>query len=145
VRDADGSGYLFLGESGARKTTIARLWEKDRQVLVLSDDRIIVRSSEGKYWMYGTPWHGEAELASSARTELTRVFFLGRGKNEIIPVSQIQAVSRLFACSFVPFYYAAGLDFTLELFHRLTRTVPCSELRFVPDVQCVGFVRESVS
>jgi hypothetical protein len=144
VQDSDGRGYLFLGHSGDGKTTSARLWEKDRSVQILSDDRIILRFLEGKLWMYGTPWHGEAELAASARTELTRIFFLGRGvRNYIVPMRQADTVGGLFARSFVPFYYPEGLDFTLEILQRIAQAVPCAELRFVPDEHVVDFVRRA--
>ena len=47
----DGTGNLFVGHSGAGKSTTTRLWTARENVEVLSDDRIIVRrdteSSEG--------------------------------------------------------------------------------------------------
>src|SRR5690242_18637948 len=62
VVDSDGRGYLFLGQSGAGKTTMARLWQAENQLAtLLSDDRIILRAKAGEIWMYGTPWHGEEE------------------------------------------------------------------------------------
>ena len=41
LADEDGSGYLFLGHSGAGKSTTARLWKEQPGVRLLSDDRII--------------------------------------------------------------------------------------------------------
>ena len=43
---ADGSGNLFVGHSGAGKSTTTRLWMEREDVEVLSDDRIIVRWDE---------------------------------------------------------------------------------------------------
>jgi len=40
---ADGTGNLFVGHSGAGKSTTTRLWTAREDVEVLSDDRIIVR------------------------------------------------------------------------------------------------------
>jgi hypothetical protein len=40
---ADGTGNLFVGHSGAGKSTTTRLWTAREDVVVLSDDRIIVR------------------------------------------------------------------------------------------------------
>ncbi len=142
MRDRDGRGYLFTGHSGAGKSTTAGLWEKEG-VLVLSDDRIILRYLDGKVWMYGTPWHGEAQLAAAERTELSRIFVLGRGKrNELVPLAPAEAVSQLFSRSFVPFYEPAALGYTLELLQRIAEAVPCAELRFVPDDNVVEFVRK---
>src|SRR3989449_11671129 len=68
----NGQGYLFVGQSGAGKTTMARLWQKAQAggIRILSDDRIILRKSNGTVWMYGTPWHGEAAMACAARAPL---------------------------------------------------------------------------
>jgi hypothetical protein len=43
---ADGMGNLFVGHSGAGKSTTTRLWTEREDVEVLSDDRIIVRRDE---------------------------------------------------------------------------------------------------
>jgi hypothetical protein len=108
----------------------------------LSDDRIILRRLEGRIWMYGTPWHGEAGFASSARTPLTQIFFLARGaNNEVVRVRPSEAVARLMACSFVPFYNASALNHVLVFFERVTEAIPCSELHFAPDRRVLEFVR----
>src|SRR5271165_1500030 len=49
----DGVGNLFVGHSGAGKSTTTRLWTERKDVEVLSDDRIIVRRDEGS--ALGTP------------------------------------------------------------------------------------------
>jgi hypothetical protein len=142
VRDQDGCGYLFLGHSGAGKTTMAKLWEQAGG-LILSDDRIILRHLEGKIWMYGTPWHGEAQLAAAIRTELTRMFVLGRGAtNEWLPMALPEVVANLFTRSFVPFYDAAALAYTLEVLQHVAAAAPCAHLRFMPDASVVDFVRQ---
>jgi hypothetical protein len=150
VLDTDGQGYLFLGQSGAGKTTMARLWTGSgadgpgpaEVPQVLSDDRIILRFLDGRLWMYGTPWHGEAELASAQRTVVSRIFFLGRGeKNEVLPLAGADAVSRLVSCSFVPFHSRSGLNFTLAFLQQVTKAVPCVEFRVFPDQRAVDFVR----
>src|SRR5215469_10591310 len=126
VEDADGRGYLFVGQSGTGKTTMARLWQKAPGIRVLSDDRIILRCLEARIWMYGTPWHGEAKLACSTRTPLTHIFFLGRGEhNEVVSVRPSESVARLMACSFVPFYSPSALDYVLAFFERVTEAIPC--------------------
>jgi len=61
--DRGTGGHLFLGHSGAGKSTTARLWRSLRAAYVLSDDRIILREQSSELWMHGTPWHGEAGFA----------------------------------------------------------------------------------
>jgi hypothetical protein len=45
---ADGVANLFVGHSGAGKSTTTRLWTAGQDVEILSDDRIIVRADEPK-------------------------------------------------------------------------------------------------
>src|SRR5574337_1204863 len=141
VVDAEGRGHLFLGQSGAGKSTMARLWQKTGKAQILSDDRIILREVDERLWMYGTPWHGEAELACQARAPLTEIVFLRRGRrNELVPLGGAEAAAHLFACSFPPFYSREGLDFTLGFLEQVVNSVQCYDLTFVPDESVVDFV-----
>ncbi len=144
LRDADGRGLLFLGQSRAGKTTTARLWEAAGAAEILSDDRIILRANDGRIWMYGTPWHGEARLASPAGVAVDRAFFLRQAAgNRVVPLSPAHAVARFLACSFVPFYDAGAVDFTVHFLQELTERVSCEELAFAPDRRVVDLARDS--
>jgi hypothetical protein len=141
VKDSSGRGLLFVGQSGAGKTTLARLWETMPDTKVLSDDRIIVRRVGGRLTMYGTPWHGEAALVEPASAPLTGIFFLEHdAANALLPLRGAAAATRLFACGFPPFHDRDGLNFTLAFFAELAGEVPCHELRFAPDRKAVDFV-----
>jgi hypothetical protein len=143
IRDADGRGHLFLGHSGAGKSTMARLWEA-AGALILSDDRIILRRDGDAVWMYGTPWHGEARLAAAERTRVDRIFIIGHGNaNALRDLVPAPAVGELFARSFVPFYDAGPIAFTLDFLHFVAGAVPCAALSFVPDPSIVAFARNS--
>ena len=142
LADRDGSGYLFLGHSGAGKSTTANLWKAEDGVKLLSDDRIIIRKQHGKYWIYGTPWHGDAGVASNGRAELTAVFLLEQAPaNEVRPLAPAQCAAELFARSFVPHYLGPGIQFTLSFFDELARSIPCSTFRFVPTESAVEAIR----
>jgi hypothetical protein len=139
-----GDGHLFVGQSGAGKTTTARLWLDDGSAIVLSDDRIVVRDDPDGLWMYGTPWHGDAPLASPRRARVKHVFVLRQGDaNALRPLSRTDAVARLFAACFPPFHDRAALDFTLGFLDRLAARVPVRELSFLPAPSLVEFVRRS--
>lgn len=141
IIDRDGSACLFAGQSGAGKSTIARLWHK-AGATVLSDDRLVLRLRDDRVWMYGTPWHGEEAFASPASAPLSRLFFLHQAsQNGMRPTRGADTLARLFGCCFPPFYDRAGMDFTLEALAGVIDRVPCSELSFVPDATIVDFVR----
>jgi hypothetical protein len=138
----EGRGWLFVGQSGAGKTTMSRLWRDEAGVRVLSDERIIVRREGGTLWMYGTPWHGEGYVAEPGRAPVERVFLLRHGsENALAAVPRAQAAARLFSCAFVPFHDAAGLEFSLGLLEDVVARCRCEELAFVPDRRVLDFLR----
>lgn len=140
VIDAQGRGRLFVGVSGAGKTTTARLWEGAASGIV-SDDRVIVRERDGAMWMFGTPWHGEAELSMPEGVPLAGVYLLVQSDANVLrPLDPAEAVARLFRCAFPLFYDATALDFTLAFLTRLVASVPVRELRFVRDRSVVDLV-----
>lgn len=144
VIDANGEGYLFAGHSGAGKTTIASLWCQQPGVTVLSDDRIIMRRIGDDVWMYGTPWHGDEELAASARARVTRGFFLNHGtSNAVEAMTPSRATAGLMVRCFPPFSSERGLDFTLSLLHEVATLVPFVELHLVPTAAAIPFIRKT--
>jgi signal peptidase I len=145
VRDREGRGLLFVGQSGAGKSTLASLWQRIGGATILSDDRVIVRGANGRFVIFGTPWHGEAALAEPASAELAGIFFLEhRATNTVVPIAGSEAAAALFACGFPPFFDRDGLEFTLGLFEAMATAVPCQRFGFVPDVSAVGLVQEWV-
>jgi len=139
--DAEAGGQLFLGHSGAGKSTTTLLWKSLRNAEILSDDRIILRLRDGQLWMYGTPWHGEAAFASAGKVKISRIFILQHGKrNEMVEISRSRAVGELFARCFPPFHSAAAIGCTLGFLNRALDAVPCYEFRFIPDSSAVEAV-----
>jgi hypothetical protein len=152
----DGESFLFVGHSGAGKSTTARLWKRHSPVEVLSDDRIIVRrafadaaKSVGQecptytFFMHGTPWHGEAAFASPGRTPIRRIFLLQHGSgNRIERLSPSAAVGELLARSFTPFYQSRFVDPVLALLEEMVESVPCYRFQFVPDRSAVERILE---
>ena len=142
----NGRGILFVGESGAGKSTLARMWDQENGVDVLSDDRTIVRKKGHHFWMYGTPWHGDAKFASPRGVRLERIFFLRHGqKNSIKEIKGINPVSQLLTCSFPPFWDPRGMAFTLEIYTDLTAQVPCQQLAFKPERSTLDLVERSAT
>ena len=140
-----GRGLLFVGSSGAGKSTMADLWKNGEGVTILSDDRVIVREKEGRFWAYGTPWHGDARLCSAESVPLEAIFLIRHGgENSIMRLGEARkAVSSLLVRSFPTFWNAEGMAFTLEFLHRMSQAVPCYDLGFMPDKSVVQLVRST--
>jgi hypothetical protein len=143
IVDETGAGYLFVGHSGAGKTTTALLWNGLPGVTILSDDRIVLRRSEGRVLMHGTPWHGESRLSAPGSTELKAIFLLEQGPtNEFFPVRPAEAAADLVARSFLTYHDAAGMASVISLFDQIVADVPCLRFSFIPGPAAVDAVRE---
>jgi len=141
VSDND-RGFLFAGTSGAGKSTMADLWKGRTGAAILSDDRIIVREMDGRFWAYGTPWHGDVSICSAERVPLDHIFVLRHGEETSVrPLEAPSALTSLFARSFATYWYPEGLDFSLDFLGRVSSVVPCHELEFLPDPTTIDFVR----
>lgn len=139
---ADGIGNLFVGHSGAGKSTTTRLWITHEDAEILSDDRIIVRREArddcSRMRMYGTPWHGEAMYASPGSAPLARIFVLEHGYGNVLTrLSPSQAVAELFARSFVPFHRHEYVDSALQFLQEVVDGIPVYRYAFEPDQRAV--------
>jgi hypothetical protein len=134
-------GLLFVGESGAGKTTMARIWSQASDAEVLSDDRTLVRKKNGHFVIHGTPWHGEGKFGSPGSVKLDQIIFINHaGENSILKSNNAHSVTQLLQCSFPPFWDAAGMEYSMDVFSELAEAVPCRMLSFKPDNSIVEFV-----
>jgi hypothetical protein len=134
----NGASNLFIGHSGAGKSTTSRLWAARDGVEILSDDRIILREHASQIFMYGTPWHGEAAFALPQSAPLERIFVLEHGRGNVLTrLTRSQVVGELFARSFVPFHRHEYVDSALSFLERVADTVPCYRYSFEPDERAV--------
>jgi hypothetical protein len=144
----DAASNLFVGHSGAGKSTTARLWTSLHKVDILSDDRIIVRESPARelqpgddprqIFMYGTPWHGEGCFALPQRAPLKRIFVLEHGHGNVLTrLTRSQMVAELFARAFVPFHRHEYVENALSFLERVADSVPCYRYSFEPDERAV--------
>ncbi|HUA16583.1 MAG TPA: hypothetical protein VMG31_14910 [Verrucomicrobiae bacterium] len=155
---ADGTGNLFVGHSGAGKSTTTRLWTHCEDVEILSDDRIIVRLEldpdektsfpcrrkvqPSRFMrMYGTPWHGEAMYASPGSAPIARIFVLEHGFGNVLTrLSPSAAVAELFARSFVPFHRHEYVESALAFLQQVSEAVPVYRYEFEPDQRAVDTI-----
>jgi hypothetical protein len=140
--DGAGRAYLFVGQSGAGKSTMARLWTNQADVSLLSDERVVLRTDRDPIAVYGTPWQGDAQLASPNSGTLAAVFFLNRGATHaVVQTRGSQAAARLFSCAFLPFHNAEAVDRTMAAVAQVTREAPCYDLWFAPDPTVIGVLK----
>lgn len=139
-----GRGYLFSGMSGAGKSTLTGLWQAEPEVEVLSDDRVILRIEDGQVNIYGTPWHGSAQVASPARAALAHIFIIKHAaRNQLTPLSARQAFTSLLVRSFPPYWNAGSMAQATQTLSQVSLSTESHELGFVPDPTVVTWIKDS--
>ena len=120
---ADGTAYLFTARSGTGKSTHARLWREalgDR-VVMINDDKPLLRIAETGAAVYGTPWDGKHHLSGNLSAPLKAVCILERSPvNRIARISPREAYAFLLQQCYRP-ADAGAMGKTLALLDRLTR------------------------
>jgi hypothetical protein len=141
---SDRQGLVFCGTSGAGKSTVAGLW-KERQADILSDERVAVRARDEEVRVYGTPWQSSARLFCANEAPLKVIYFLKQAQeNHIVPVTALEAATRLFVCCYAPTCIRQGLEGTLAFIDEMVKRIPCFELRFTPDQRAIDEVLKHV-
>jgi hypothetical protein len=141
----EGQGYLFLGYSGAGKTTVSRLLAAAGHRM-LSDDRMAVRRQSGQLRIYGTPWPGDAAIAVNDHVALGAVFFLEQAsRTEVIEIDGPEALERLLPVASIPWYDRSALLDVLQFCDELIEAIPTYLLRFTPDAAAASAIRATVA
>lgn len=127
----DGQGCVFTAPSGTGKSTHSALWRRvygDR-VIMINDDKPVIRLIDGHFEVFGTPWDGKHHLSSRTSVPLRAVCLLERAPgNSIEPVSFHNALPCLFRQIYRP-SSASALDSTLRLLELLGQSVDFYTLR----------------
>jgi hypothetical protein len=140
--DDNGTGYLFLGQSGAGKSTMANLWNEEKGITVLSDDRVLVSMTEQGLTAYGTPWHGTEKYAVNAGVPVKKIFFISHADNSSVSeVSGITAVSELVRNAFLPFWDRDKMEYSTEFLMQVSQSARLFSLGVFPDRKIMDLVR----
>jgi len=127
----EGKGYVFAGQSGVGKSTLAALLTKETGVTILGEDQIILRLIDDKFWIFGTPWHVNRILCSPMGVPLEKVFFLEKKGIQIIKkLSHMDGVTRLLQTAFIPYYRPEVVKKLLERLELLSERVPMNLLSY---------------
>ena len=130
----DGQGYLFAARSGTGKSTHARLWREvlpglGHRVVMINDDKPLLRFTDHGILVCGTPWDGMYRLSSNRMTPLRALCALKRGeRNEVRPVTGDEIWPVLLRQCYRP-RTETHLKHTLELLRTLAGSGRFFELR----------------
>ncbi len=122
-------GFLFVGHSDAGKTTLVKIFR--HYAKILNDDRMIVRKEGSRFYLYGTPWHGELSLVAPDRVPLKAIFFLNQAEeNRIKRTGGLEAFKRLYGCTIKALVTERWTKNALDICQDLSHEVPCYHLYF---------------
>ena len=141
----DGRGLLFVGHSGAGKSTMMNLLAADSQALC--DDRNIVRIWDDGIRVHGCWSHGEVPIVSAASAPLGAVLFLRQAAtNRIVPLAAGEDILRqLLPCVIKPLVTADWWERTLDVVEGIVKGVPCYVVEFDRSGAVVALLRDLVA
>lgn len=121
----DGRACLFTAESGTGKSTHARLWRErfgDR-VVMINDDKPLVRIRNERVEIFGTPWNGKHRIGNNVSYPLHTLALLQRSpENRIRPLTVEEAYPQILAATYRP-RTPVGVVATLGLLDRMMHRV----------------------
>ena len=121
----DGNAYLFTAPSGTGKSTHTKLWCDllgDRAVMI-NDDKPIIRSIDGEFFVYGSPWRGKHLLGCNCKVKLKAICNLYRAKeNKIESILPKQMLFTILGQTALP-TEKNEMDRTLKLIEEMLNCV----------------------
>ena len=140
--DDNGNGIVFVGHTGAGKSTQLGLWSGEPGVIAINHDRIIVRAEENAVMCYGAPWGGTADIASNHSAPLKALVLLEQSpENSIGPIPVAAASGLLAARAFLPYWDLALMKLALANLNSILERVPVYRLRCRPEKAVIPLVR----
>ncbi|MCI5125090.1 MAG: hypothetical protein D3925_11585 [Candidatus Electrothrix sp. AR5] len=141
-----GKGMVFAGTSGAGKSTLSALLNSSSKNQFFSDERLVVRFSDYKWNIWGTPWQGTGNIARNETAPLSALVFLKQaertGINELTPS---QGLHRLLQVVSIPWYSEEWTNKGLAVCEQLVQEISMFELAFRADETAVQAVEELAS
>lgn len=127
----DGEGYLFGAPSGTGKSTHASIYRKvfGERVIMINDDKPLIRKINDVFYVYGTPWDGKHRLSNNIAVPLKGLCFLKQGQaNEIRQLSSFEALSACLGQTYRP-TESAAMTGVLNFVQNLLNKIPAHELQ----------------
>lgn len=126
VLEYKNDAYLFTAPSGTGKSTHTRIWREyfGDEVIMINDDKPLLRFEEDGVYAYGTPWDGKHHISSNRCAKLKSICFLKQNnKNSINRIRKEDALPLIINQIYRP-RQSEGMIKTLEYINELLEKVP---------------------
>ena len=137
---------IFTAPSGTGKSTHASLWRRHfgDEVVMINDDKPLVREKDGRFIIYGTPWNGKHGIGTNTSAPVRAVVFLSQAtENHAAPVEPIEAMTLLLQQTVLP-SDKAQLSKLLDMLGRMVETVPMFRLGCTISDEAVRTIYEQI-
>ena len=122
---------VFTAPSGTGKITHAALWRRhfgDR-VMMINDDKPLVREQDGRFIIYGTPWNGKHHIGNNISAPIRAVFFLEQApENSVEQLDPFTALGLIMQQTVLP-SDRSDMSLLLDMLGRLLEHTPMYRLR----------------
>lgn len=143
----DEDAYLFLGPSGAGKTTHAKLWEKffGNRFSIINDDKPIIQVSDERIMVCGSPWCGKENWKNNVAASLKGAIDLNQAEeNRIERLSQSDAWNVMMNQVYRS-RDAETMKKTLSLLNKVINSKPIFEMDCTEDMRTVEMAYGAMS
>ena len=145
----NGRGLLFVGHSGAGKSTIVEMLKsavtgglglRPSSLEILCDDRNVVRRWDEGWRVHGTWSHGDVSDVSSASAPLAAILFLQQdSRNEIVPMTDRKGIWRILLATLIKAMVTAEWwQKELSVLEQIVSEVQCYSMHFDKSGVIVG-------
>lgn len=124
--ELDGEGYVFSAVSGTGKSTHTALWRRHfgNRVTMINDDKPVIRKCDGKFYAYGTPWRGKADIGTNTKAPVKAVYILQRAEeNTAVRVLPSQVMKQLLEATVID-VERSRMEKLLELLDEFFKKTP---------------------
>ena len=139
----DGQGYIFTAKSGTGKSTHTNLWRRafGERVVMVNDDKPLIKVTDSGATVYGTPWCGKHNIGTNTSAPLYAIISLDRGVENKIAISDVRCAFPKLLRQTYRTKNPARLQRTLMLLDKMSRQVKVFDLEcnMNPDAATVAY------
>ncbi len=143
----DGGAYIFMGRSGAGKSTHSVLWMKCFEGCeLLNDDNPVICMEDGIVTVYGTPWSGKTACYRNMSCRVRGIALIRqRSENRFIHCEDVQAFTVLLpGCSVIRGDRALH-DTLCDTLTEVVAAVRVGVMECLPDEEAARLCRRNFS
>lgn len=140
----ENAGLVFIGQSGAGKSTMATLLKGEGELLC--DEYNILRKWEDGFRVHGTWSHGDIAEVSNNEAPLRAILFLEKSEENIIePLKDVkEIISRITPRIMQPLVTKDWWEKTLDTLDKFVREIPAYVIKFDKSGKIVKNIKDLI-